>query len=479
MRIMFVHTPVALSEVDGRTEYWQSFDDRYRPAHPGLQPMRRPMWELPHWIPWLAGVLAADGFEDLGVLDLYADYARLGGIDEDGIRTLVAKDPADVYLFSPMTVNVLHALRICEIIKEEWPYAKTVFGGVTTAPLRDWLTGHDCLDWVVLDRGERALPHLLQTYAATGDVSGVGNLSMRDPDGRPWTSPLTYPAMDLADLPFPKVDVFEPEVGQDLRYIRQNYAVGCPFHCDFCTIPTIGRRPDYFEVSRVLAETDAYRAHYGEHHAIYFGDETFTLHPDRTRVICDALRDRPDISFDCQTRLNCLRDVTLPRTLAAAGCRWLEIGLESVNQSTQASLKQHTDVSAMDEVLRRLADEGVPTCTYIITGLPGETPDDVRRSIDGVADLISRNLLTATYVSNFVPYPGTAYFRDPDRFGLRLHHRDFTRYDENLPPVFDTPTATSEAMYEVFLDAVAVFTEAMQAGDHIRSSGAMPMSSRP
>ncbi|MEM7535838.1 MAG: radical SAM protein [Chloroflexota bacterium] len=99
------------------------------------------------------------------------------------------------------------------------------------------------------------------------------------------------------DLPFPQVDLFPSSAGENIRYIRENYSLGCPYTCSFCTIQTIGMKPFYFPIDRVLSEIRAYRQHYGGHHHVYFGDETFTLHTQRTLDICAALKAEGDIHF--------------------------------------------------------------------------------------------------------------------------------------------------------------------------------------
>ncbi|WP_171063980.1 B12-binding domain-containing radical SAM protein [Actinomadura soli] len=459
-----MHAPYAAREVPGRDLYWERLDDRYYPAHPRARRMRRVMWELPHWIPWLAGVVATDGTFETATLNLYVDGSVTDGIDEELVRREVSRCPGDVYLFSPMTVNLPQALRVAEIVKEEYPRARTVFGGIVATPLRAELARHRSVDVVVHGPGEEALMGLLTAFASGADWTGTGNLAFDAGAGRVHVTPARHDRTPLSSLPFPKVDVFDPSVGGEIRYIRQNYALGCPFRCDFCTIQTIGRRPQYALPDRVFAEIDAYRDRYGAHHSVYFGDETFTLNTDRTLDICALLARRGDVHFDCQTRLNCLNDVRLPSALYAAGCRWLEVGLESLNQATQDSMKQWTRLGALREILRRLRDAGLLVCTYTIIGLPVESRDDMCRTVDQVAALIDEGLLTASYVSVFVPYPGTSYFAAPERHGMRLHHREFDRYHEELPPVFDTPLATPDEVYSVYLDALRKFGGAMESG---------------
>ena len=461
MDIVFVHTPVPLRDVPGRAQYWRAFDRRYAAVHPRFREMRKCMWELPHWVPWLAGVLDAHGYRSIEVLELYRDCATLDGVDERGIGQRVAACPADLYLFSPMTANLPQALRVAEMIKEAHPRALVAFGGVVATPLWRSVLSHPCVDFVVRGRGEVALPALVDALVNGKDLWTVGNLSFKE-RGEIVSGRYQYRSLDPAEIAAPRISAFGPDAGQDIRYIRQNYALGCPFTCDFCTIQTIGASPSYFPVSRVIAEIRAYQEHYGQYHHVYFGDETFTLNTDRTLELCQALAREGDIIFDCQTRLNCLKNDRLPGALHDAGCRWLEIGLEAVSQRTQDLLKQHTSAASIGAILGRLSDAGVPACTYTMIGLPTETADDMKRTIDRVCQLVAQGMLAASYVSIFVPYPGTKMFSDPDRYGIRLHHHRYDEYHEDLPPVFESLGAPSEQVYEIFLDSVQMLAQAMQ-----------------
>ncbi len=85
----------------------------------------------------------------------------------------------------------------------------------------------------------------------------------------------------------------------------------------------------------------------------------------------------------------------------------------------------------------------------------------MKRTIEAACSLISRGLLHASYLFGLVPYPGSAMYEDPDLYGLKLHHRDFKFYHEDLEPVFDTAFATSEEIYRTFLESVRDLGQAM------------------
>lgn len=423
--------------------------------------MRRNLWELPHWMTWLAGVLIHEGYPNVGTLDFYSSEKVTEGLDVSRVVQSLRDQPADVYLFSPMTPNLPFALQIAEIAKAIHPKCRTIFGGVAATPLAELVAAHPSVDFVVRGRGEHALPRLLDAITGHAELDQVGNLTARGHTGEVMSSRFDHPWMPVEEIPFPKVDLFPQETGLDLRYIRQVYSLGCPYQCSFCTIQTIGRKASYFPVERVIAEIRAYRHHYGEHHNIYFGDETFTVHRERTQALCEALEAEGNVSYDCQTRLNLLGDVKLLTTMWRSGCRWVEVGLESMSQSAQDMFKQRLRLTHVRETLRAVRDVGLPVCSFVVNGFPGQSIDDMRRSIDSVGELIEEGLLQATYLFGLVPYPGSAMYSDPERHGMTLLHRDFLCYNEDWPPVYRTAHAEPEKIYEVFLHGLDVLASAM------------------
>jgi anaerobic magnesium-protoporphyrin IX monomethyl ester cyclase len=461
LRIVFVHTPMATLTIDERRIFWRNFDLRYHATHPGLRHMRRNLWELPHWMTWLAGVLVHEGYPNLGVLDLYLTECALRGVNTERILQSLRANPADVYLFSPMTPNLPFAFEIADLIKTLYPKSKNVFGGVIATPLHEQVAAHPSVDFVVHGRGEYALPHLLDAICGLKDICQVGNLCHRSFSGEVITSSKTYPWMPLDQLPFPKVDLFPSDVGLDLRYIRQVYSLGCPYMCSFCTIQTIGRKPLYFPIERVLAEIRAYRAYYGRYHNIYFGDETFTANTARTIALCSALEQEGNIIYDCQTRLNLVMDIDMLSAMERSGCRWVELGIEAINQETQDIFKHRVNLKPLLETLKRIQGAGLPACSFLVNGFPNQTIDDMRRSIDFVGELIEQGLLQATYLFGLVPYPGSDIYHHPEKFGMTIHHHNYKMYHEDMVPVFSTHYASADQIYEVFLYGLRELGRAM------------------
>jgi radical SAM superfamily enzyme YgiQ (UPF0313 family) len=470
MEITFVHTPMATLPVPERESFWRNFDVQYHAAHPGLRHMKNNLWELPHWMHWLGGTLVHEGYTSLKAIDFYTSETAISGINQQKVHDVVVDNPSDVYLFSPMTPNLPFAYEIADVIKAVYPKSTIVFGGVVATPIHREVAKHRSVDYVVYDRGEFALPALIRALESHSDISRVGNLSYKDSYGEVITNQLKYPYPDVNQIPFPKIDLFPQSVGEDLRYIRQVYALGCPYKCSFCTIQTIGRKADYFDIERVLAEIRAYRAYYGEYHNIYWGDETFTVNSARTLELCSALEAEGNVRYDCQTRLNCLTDERVLTALKKSGCLWVEIGLETGNQESQNLFKQRVKLNSTEEILMKVRDAGLATCSFMVNGFPNQTLDDMKRSVEWVCDLIERDLLQASYFFGLVPYPGSDLYEHPDSFGMKILHHNFKYFHEDMEPVFETLFAKPHEVYEQFLRGVQEIGQAMSKRPYFGSA---------
>jgi anaerobic magnesium-protoporphyrin IX monomethyl ester cyclase len=463
MHVVFVHTPMATLELAPRENFWREFDARYHAAHPGLRHMENVLWELPHWMHWLAGVLVDQGIASITALNPYASTCTLKGIDRARTEAALGANPADLYLFSPMTVNLPFALEIASIAKDIYPKCQTAFGGVVATPLWDQIAADAAVDFVISGRGEYALPALISALRGQIALEDVGNLAIACADGAVRKSTFEYPWMPVESIPSPKIDLFDRSIGNDIRYLRQVYALGCPYKCSFCTIQTIGQKADYVAPNKVIEQIHSYRVHYGEHHNVYFGDETFTVNKARTIAMCEALAADGSIHYDIQTRLNLLCDDEILISLKNSGCCWIEVGIESLNQTTQDIHKQRLSLRTIRDTLARVRDAGLPTCAFMVNGFPNQTIDDMKRSIDNTCSLIEEDLLQESYLFGLVPYPGSRLYKNPDQFGLKILHHDFRYYHEDMLPVYETAFATPDEIFEVFYEGVAQLGAAMGA----------------
>lgn len=60
---------------------------------------------------------------------------------------------------------------------------------------------------------------------------------------------------------------------------------------------------------------------------------------------------------------------------------WIELGLQTIHDSTTAYIRRGYPLSVFDQAVRDLQRIGIPVIVHVILGLPGETPEDMLQTI--------------------------------------------------------------------------------------------------
>ncbi|MBK1712025.1 TIGR01212 family radical SAM protein [Rubrivivax gelatinosus] len=173
--------------------------------------------------------------------------------------------------------------------------------------------------------------------------------------------------------------------GERVRKLSLNAGFGCPNRdgtlgrggCTFCSVLSFAaddegtplaaqlaeRRAELKRASRYIAYFQAYTNTYAEVQTLTALYAEATASPD---VVGLAVGTRPD----------CVPDAVLG---LLAGYRergyevWLELGLQSAHDDTLARINRGHGWAAYADAVARARRAGVPVCTHLILGLPGET----------------------------------------------------------------------------------------------------------
>lgn len=87
---------------------------------------------------------------------------------------------------------------------------------------------------------------------------------------------------------------------------------------------------------------------------------------------------------DIATRPDCLPPQTLDllAELRREKPVWVELGLQTANDATAARLRRGYETTVYLDAVRALHACGIDVVTHVILGLPGETRDDMRRTVE-------------------------------------------------------------------------------------------------
>jgi len=348
---------------------------------------------------------------------LEKDSAEVNIIDDDlkqkgpnKLANEISKLDPNVVGITATTASINTALNYIDSIKKNLPNVLTVVGGshATFLP-EDTLKECKGLDVVVIGEGEETIVDLTNNYIKNGfknlnEVKGIAyknNGVIKRSESRELIKNLDeipFPARHL--LPFESYGTSEDESGGVIT------SRGCVFNCGYCSSSLImgkkfrGRSP-----SNVVDELEELANKY-KIRDIAFLDDTFMLNKRRAQSIANAIKERGlDISFVASSRVDKV-DKKLLESLKQSGMATLYYGVESGSQRILNLMKKGITLKQAENAVKTAKNVGVDILTSFILGYPGETPDEMDKTIKFAIKLDA----DYSQFSVLTPFPGTPVY---------------------------------------------------------------------
>jgi radical SAM superfamily enzyme YgiQ (UPF0313 family) len=135
----------------------------------------------------------------------------------------------------------------------------------------------------------------------------------------------------------------------------------------------------------------------------FFDDDTFNIQKARTTELCEKLKP-VRLTWSCTSRVT--TDYDTLRAMRDAGCRLLIVGYESGNPQILKNIKKGATVERAREFTRDCHRLGLVIHGDFILGLPGETRETIRQTINFAKQLD----VDTIQVSLAHAYPGTELY---------------------------------------------------------------------
>ncbi len=117
----------------------------------------------------------------------------------------------------------------------------------------------------------------------------------------------------------------------------------------------------------------------------YFQAYTNTYAPiDKLRAIYTEAANHPGIVLlSIATRPDCISEETIAllKEIAAIKPVWIELGLQTIHDRSAAFIRRGYTLEVFEHCVRRLKESEIPVIVHTILGLPGETKDDIRKTM--------------------------------------------------------------------------------------------------
>jgi hypothetical protein len=330
--------------------------------------------------------------------------------------------------------------------------AKTVFGGIMASTYHQLC--RPFFDSVVVGDAEGVVPQLYEDFC-NGELKPLYISKPYDP----------------LKVPVPRFDLL---ADKQVLPLSLEATRGCPFTCEFCTLTGIGTRHHTRPVELIVRDIrEGQRQLKGKvsewkRWGVAFCDNNIGGNPAHLHQICDAVGPMK-IRWGSAATFNVISDPEMVKKLSRSGCRFLFVGLESLNPATIADMHKHQNaIENTKAVLAQCRDNGI----LILSGLLLSSSTDSRSYIETIPRRLREcGLQVPSFICFECPIPGTPYFNRlaaPERpaFMPNTLLRDYTGYTLVVRPEHESVDDFIEA-YKWVLDAT--FTTAAKlrklAGD--------------
>ena len=350
--------------------------------------------------------------------------------------------------------------------------AKTIAFGTHVTPIpRETMLAYPALDFVLigepdltirdlLDHLEKKIdqrppeiqkmfdkdPHYAFSFSDDGkvEIGKIKGLGWRRNGEVVLNMPRPFIA-DLDDLPIPMHEEL-PLMEYRMPLIKGPFTFivtsrGCPAGCTYCIKHVSYQYGLRIRSPKLLMEEMWKLKKLGINNIHMYAD-LFTVHRDQVMDLCQRMIDEKiNIKWTCNSRVDFV-DEEMLNLMAKAGNTLISWGIESGNEQILRHARKGAYPDKVERALRWAKNAGIMNWGYFIIGLPGETEETIRQTIDFAKKLP----LDIALFHVAAPYPGTPFFFEVIENGWFRKGTRWEQVDMDRGTVLDYPSLSAEKL---------------------------------
>jgi len=361
------------------------------------------------------------------------------GITPERFKEIVLKNPSDIYSFHSVNLSQEIDLRCRDFIKSRQPGAQFIFTGPAATDRPDeFLVDSDT--FVARGEPDLMLKELVKTLsegATENDLKKIKGVSFKVGEKK-WHNITAGEIENLDDLPFPARHLAKSRRYHNPKLPKEPMTAmitsrQCAFQCIFCVPNSLGFARE-IEHKRFSANNEIQEGTlpvgYGNfikpvvrkrsaeniieefkllkkqgYKSVSIVDDQFLWEEERTIKICEGIEDL-GFQWGCLARADRVTEKAV-KAMVKAGCRYVDLGIESLNPKTLVYINKNATVEKMYEGVRILNESGIKVKVNMLIGSnPNETREEIWDSIRQVI-AFKPEIIMFSIVS---PFPGTKYY---------------------------------------------------------------------
>lgn len=332
------------------------------------------------------------------------------------LQDLLQEPPLYVGLSVYTGRMITFALEISRYIKENTSIP-VVWGGIHPTLLPRQTLENKYIDYVIQGEGEVTLPEFSDMLTIHGqNIPPIKGVWVKRQDI------ITYGGdRDLINLqtmptiPYELIDVDKyVQYYNGKKYIYYQASRGCPRHCGYCYNLVFNKGLFRAQtVDKIISEIKKLREKYFFEGVYFVDDNIFALGKKHIMILGERLSQLGLLWYVQGSDVIALKEYTISdfNFLETCGLTRLTVGVESASKKIRSLISKQGNSSDIEQIMARLSKTKILIwCSYIIN-FPGETIDDLRKSINLIFKLqrINKNVRNSPFYI-YTPFPGTPLY---------------------------------------------------------------------
>jgi len=351
--------------------------------------------------------------------------------------------------------------------------AQTIAFGTHVTPIpRESMRPYPSLDYVLVGEPDLSIRDLLDHLEGKIDqrsgqvtrifanhdpdykaaLNGDGSVDMHNIKGLAWregsdivVNPPRPFIKSLDELPVPMHELLPlekyrmPLIKGPFTFIVTSR--GCPAGCTFCIKHVSYQFSTRLRSPELLMEEMWQLKSLGIHNIHMYAD-LFTVNRDQVVDLCQRMiEEKINVKWTCNSRVDFV-DQEMLQLMGKAGCWYISWGIESGNEQ----ILRHAHKGAYPDKAKRALSwakkAGIKNWGYFIIGLPGETEETIRQTIE-FAKVLPLDIALFHVAA---PYPGTPFFFEVVEKGWFRKGTQWEQVDMDKGTVLDYPNLPAERL---------------------------------
>lgn len=194
--------------------------------------------------------------------------------------------------------------------------------------------------------------------------------------------------------------------GKQTKYIHMLSSAGCKNNCEYCCVA--GRYEGNYRVRNIdIVISDMKEVRKRTRFAGFVDSNFYNNRKYTVRLCKRIIKEKIGMLWGAQSTIDIGDDSEILYYLKQSGCKFLFIGLETLNQKNLQKMDKDYEIIKYENQIKKIRKAGIQIVGYFMLGFDNDTSD----TFNSIFNYIKRTKIALPLLNILMPVPGTNFYK--------------------------------------------------------------------